>query len=118
MNRTMKMSAARCTTDRIESHVWIWVVAFAVAVTSVGCKSGPKHPTERLVSIGTIAWDAFPEHEEIVMVFKTNGIQASFDGSKMHDIVVPQSQAGKAFTLLETNHLVLEKKVLLSRPPN
>jgi len=74
-------------------------------------------PVGRLVSIGTIPWNAFAEHEEILTLFKANGIQGSFDGSLLHDIVVPRNQATRTFGLLKTNRLVIEKKVSLSDLP-
>jgi len=119
----MKMFSTRRTTDRSESYFCIWVVTVALVTVLIGCESGQKHstaptPPERRVSVAVVAWDAFSDQYELAMLLVTNGIHAALDGSKLLDVVVPQSQATKAMALLETNHVVLEKKVFLSRPPN
>ena len=100
----------------------MWVVVIALTTACVGCKTGQDQSitpmsNERRVSVATIGWNAFSEQNELAILLKTNGIEAALDGSKLLDIVVPQSQANKAWALLETNQLVLEKKVFLSRPP-
>jgi hypothetical protein len=111
----------RRITNRCGSYLRVWVT-LALATATFGCKSRPTHVTtsaapERSVSVAVVRWDAVSEQREVGMLLLTNGIQGSLEGSRLLDILVPQSQAHKAWSLLETNRLVLEKKVFLSQPP-
>jgi hypothetical protein len=92
-----------------------------MAIASTGCKNRSVNTrTEEtprgFVSVASIRWDRLPEQRELHELLETNGITMDIWGTRMYSILVPRDQAQRAFAILETNHLVTEKKVLLSRP--
>jgi hypothetical protein len=66
--------------------------------------------------VGAVIGHQRAEQEEVYSLLTTNGIDVSFDGSLLYDIVVPADQAQKALRLLMTNHLFLEGKIYVGEP--
>ncbi len=72
------------------------------------------NPTQRFVAIGAVRAVQVEEQQELRAVLGAAGVKVYFDGSKMFDIYVAESQVGHAVELLRTNRLVREKKISLS----
>jgi len=71
------------------------------------------HAPPEGVSIGYIRWDRSREQQEITQVLTTNGISVELWGSLTYSISVPSKQAQKATALLQTNHLAIERIIVL-----
>ena len=56
------------------------------------------------------------EEFQLVHLMSNNDINIGLEGSKVYDLYVPASKEARARELLETNDLVMRKKVLLSLP--
>jgi hypothetical protein len=97
-----------------------WMTAIVVGLVCTACsnsKVGTSRPLEKqFVNIGYVLSTQVILSGELSDLLTPHGIDFEFEGSQVYDLFVRKDRIPQAIGILQTDHLVLEGKVVLDPP--
>jgi hypothetical protein len=97
-----------------------WLIILVVGLSCSACRNSKvktARPLEKhFLVVGYVLSTQVIISGELSDLLATNGIDVEFEGSHIYDFYVRKDQISRAMGILQTNHLVLEGKVVLYSP--